>query len=820
MSWSRLRTSLALLVLSLALVPLAPQAASAEGPPLPEFIDIHDVIPSMTTTAGLVRDTIRIGNRVYIAGSFTGLRETNNGPVIDQRYLAAVDASTGEIIQSFDPVLNDQVRTLGAAPDGSRLYIGGNFTTIDGESVANAAALNPSNGNVVPWTTVQFGPVTAIVVEGSGDVFLGGYFGRVGGMNRDRLAKVSASGTVRSWEADLSSNDPVKSMALSPDGSRLYAGGGYTFQSGPSSGWVFRGFIEAFDASSGNDVGSFSASPGYESFALDTHGDRVYAAQGGPGGRGVVYRASNGSQERSFFADGDVQEVRVIGNKAYYGGHFTEEFGGRSARWVATVDLDDLSIDGTTFTPGIGGGLGVWTFDFDGDHLWIGGDINSASHHPAVGFARFSEVPHDETPPAKPANLHVAAATGSSLTLDWNAITHSVPFTYIVKRNGVQRAELFGQTTFTDTGLQADTVYQYEVNAETIYAVEGKVAKLTAATPPPTTTGLIASGNSWRYLDTGASLGASWRDVGFDHSSWSQGPSELGYGDGDEATVVSAGPSGNHHITTYFRRTFNLGGGQTVLALEVDIVVDDGAVVYLNGTEVVRQNMPGGTITSSTTASANAANETAFTTYTLDPSLLDSGWNVLAVEIHQVSAGSSDISFDARLRASLVAPSKFVTKGSTWRYDDDGDKDGKWKKKAFDDSSWDAGSAELGYGDGDESTVTSNGTVTTYFRREFQVSDLDHVRTQKVRVKIRRDDGAVVYLNGEEIARSNMPGGKIKHKTKASSTVKGKSERKWYVYTVPADRLRKGKNVVAVELHQDAKDSKDATFDLKFFGLA
>jgi hypothetical protein len=819
MSRTLTRASLALIVVTFTST-LAASTAVAEGPPIPEFIEIQDVIPSMTTTAGLVRDTIRIGDRVYIAGTFTGLRESSNGPVINQRYLAAVDANTGELIQSFDPQLNDQVRTLGASPDGSRLYVGGYFTSVNGQSISNAVALNPNNGNVVQWATVNFGPVTDIVVDGDGDVYLGGYFGRVDGQTRDRVARVDDDGDITSWEADISSNDPVKSLALSPDGSRLYVGGGYTYQTGPQSDWVFRGYLEAFNTSNGNDVSSFNASTSYEVFALATNGDRVFAATGGPGGRGVVYRASNGSQERSYFADGDVQTVSIVGNKAYYGGHFTDEFGGRSAHWIAAVDLDDLAIDATSFSPSMGGNLGIWTIKFDGEHLWLGGDINSAAHHAAVGFARFSQVPHDETPPKKPKNLHVASATGSSITIEWDAITHSVPFTYIVKRNGVQRGEVYGLTSFTDTGLQANTVYHYDVYAETIYAVDGKVASLTAATPPPTTTQLIRTGDDWRYLDTGAGQGSTWREVDFDQSDWKEGPSELGYGDGDEATVVASGPSGNHYITTYFRRKFSMGGGEQALALTLDILVDDGAAVFLNGTEVLRQNMPNGSITSSTEASSNAASETAYTSYTLDPSLLRKGANVLAVEVHQVSPDSSDISFDARLAASIVSPAKFVTKGSNWKYDDDGDRDSGWKKASFDDGSWKSGPAELGYGDGDESTVVHDGAVTTYLRRTFNVSDLQEVRTEDLRIKIRRDDGAVVYVNGKELARSNMPVGKVKNGTKASSEVKGKKERKWYVFTVPAGVIHDGTNVIAVEIHQTTKQNKDATFDLKLFGLA
>src|SRR6266487_2812886 len=68
---------------------------------------------------------------------------------------------------------------------------------------------------------------------------------------------------------------------------------------------------------------------------------------------------------------------------------------------------------------------------------------------------------------------------------------------------------------------------------------------------------LVSRGSNWKYLDNGTDQGTNWSTLGFDDSSWTNGPAELGYGDGDEATVVSYGPnSANKYITTYFRRAF------------------------------------------------------------------------------------------------------------------------------------------------------------------------------------------------------------------------------------------------------------------------
>ena len=170
--------------------------------------------------------------------------------------------------------------------------------------------------------------------------------------------------------------------------------------------------------------------------------------------------------------------------------------------------------------------------------------------------------------------------------------------------------------------------------------------------PGTVDTTIFESGSTWRFEDSGANLGTTWVNNGFNDSSWGSGASELGYGDGDEATVVSYGSDANDkHITTYFRKTFNVAAG-TYTGLTLNLRRDDGAVVYLNGTEIVRSNLPGGTINYLTEASGPIGNEAETTWHVfddIDPSLLLVGNNTLAVEIHQVSGTSSDITFDAEL---------------------------------------------------------------------------------------------------------------------------------------------------------------------------
>jgi hypothetical protein len=174
---------------------------------------------------------------------------------------------------------------------------------------------------------------------------------------------------------------------------------------------------------------------------------------------------------------------------------------------------------------------------------------------------------------------------------------------------------------------------------------------------------LIPPGATWKYLDNGSDQGTTWRATAFNDTAWASGPAQLGYGDGDETTVVSYGPnSGAKYITTYFRRSFNVADASAYLNATVRILRDDGAVVYVNGTEVFRSNMPGGTVGYQTLASA-AIDDNTFYSASFSPSLLVDGANVVAVEIHQANGTSSDLSFDLELTASTTVSAPVVVRG-------------------------------------------------------------------------------------------------------------------------------------------------------------
>ncbi len=93
---------------------------------------------------------------------------------------------------------------------------------------------------------------------------------------------------------------------------------------------------------------------------------------------------------------------------------------------------------------------------------------------------------------------------------------------------------------------------------------------------------LVRAGSIWRFLDDGTDLGVAWRQPDFDDRTWSSGFAQLGYGDGDESALLGFGSDpDNKFITTYFRHSFDVADPGAFDELTLQLLRDDGAVVYL-----------------------------------------------------------------------------------------------------------------------------------------------------------------------------------------------------------------------------------------------
>lgn len=186
-------------------------------------------------------------------------------------------------------------------------------------------------------------------------------------------------------------------------------------------------------------------------------------------------------------------------------------------------------------------------------------------------------------------------------------------------------------------------------------------------------TTIFNTGSAWKYKDNGSDQGTAWLSPSFNDTGWSSGGGQFGYGDGDEATVLNACgtvtqyPScSNKYITYYFRKTFNLSNVNAYTNYIMNFKRDDGIIIYINGTEVYRENMPTGTVTYTTISSSNCSDDggTVFNSkLSTVASKLVSGSNTIAVEIHQTGGSSSDVTFEMELLGEKIGGGASLTRG-------------------------------------------------------------------------------------------------------------------------------------------------------------
>jgi hypothetical protein len=230
---------------------------------------------------------------------------------------------------------------------------------------------------------------------------------------------------------------------------------------------------------------------------------------------------------------------------------------------------------------------------------------------------------------------------------------------------------------------------------------------------------LIAQGDTWKYYKGSTSSppndasARNWTQENYNDSTGWLGPaaSGFGYGDGDDATALS--DMQNNYISVYLRKTFNVANPAAITRLTLAIDYDDGFVAYVNGVEVARRSMPGGTIIFSTAASSHEASrgdagsspqERDF--IAIDPARLVTGTNVLAIEGHNSSlTTSTDFSLIPELFAGVN-----LLRGPYLQMPTPGGMTIVWRTDALTDSAVDYG-ADINYTDG---TVTVASLVTEH----------------------------------------------------------------------------------------------------------
>jgi hypothetical protein len=196
-----------------------------------ESVVTGDPLPTVQIDSGYVWSQATIGTTVYAVGQFQNARPAQAAPgtsLTPRTNILAFDINTGALLP-FAPTVNGTIKAVAASPDGSRIYIGGSFNNVNGQSRWNIAALDAQTGQLVPGFAPSIGGsgVYALAAD-AGAVYVGGLFTQANGTARSNLAAFAASnGALRTdWVAQP--DQQVDTMVMDPDGQHVIVGGRFS----------------------------------------------------------------------------------------------------------------------------------------------------------------------------------------------------------------------------------------------------------------------------------------------------------------------------------------------------------------------------------------------------------------------------------------------------------------------------------------------------------------------------------------------------------------------------------------------------------------
>lgn len=218
---------------------------------------------------------------------------------------------------------------------------------------------------------------------------------------------------------------------------------------------------------------------------------------------------------------------------------------------------------------------------------------------------------------------------------------------------------MFNSETIKDAGLKLKyfSNQNFQIKANPVPGYKFKNWLFSSGSSSQT---LIANGSVWKYYDGNGLPATNWSTSSYSDATWKSGASQLGYGGKGEVTTVAYGSDANNkYPTAYFRNSVTISNLSSKTNFVISTFVDDGAVVYVNGTEVGRVNMPSGAI--SFTTYSTTYNNGVTGTFDVPKELLKEGVNVIAVEVHQTNANSSDLIFNLEMSCSAAISSQILT---------------------------------------------------------------------------------------------------------------------------------------------------------------
>jgi hypothetical protein len=394
---------------------------------------------SETGRAQLVHAEQPVGRTVYIGGEFTSLvpPSGDSALAVGRNHLAALDVVNHGLLP-WNPDVNGIVRALALSADGTKLYVGGDFTKIGGVSAPKIAMLDLATGKVVKTFKSRVkGRVFSIALSGN-RLFVGGDFEQVVGpsgalVSRSTVAALDAStgemlldwappplgpGRYMGHTGTPTPDAPpgyTYAVAVTADGSRVYVGGNFLDLGG-------RGGMVVLDGASGAVLPSQwdVDRPVFDLAVWPGDGTTVFAATGGPGGRLFAYRPS--TPTRPFWkaaVDGDAVSVAASSTTVFLIGHY--DFivpkkdscyqycpQGTERRHLSAFDARTGELD--PWNPVADTPTGPYSVAVGDDHLFIGGEFTRINGTSRPGFAQFA-LPPSTSPTTVPSSTSTTATT-------------------------------------------------------------------------------------------------------------------------------------------------------------------------------------------------------------------------------------------------------------------------------------------------------------------------------------------------------------------------------------------------------------------------
>ncbi|MBO0879067.1 MAG: PKD domain-containing protein [Mycobacterium sp.] len=496
---------------------------TAPGPIVQPPADSYtaDALPTVQIN-GVAWSQAVVGNTVYVGGSFTTARPAGSpagSNEVTRNNLLAYDVTTGALIDSFDHDVNGQIQAVAASPDGSRVYVAGNFTEIDGFTHNRIAAFSTSTGALLSTFNASLDAGVHALAVSNTIVYAGGLFQTSRGVARANLAAFDTQGDLTAWAP--TTNDTVEGMTLTPDGSRLIIAGHFTTingvpaygmgsvdaVTGASEPWAVNSLLRDAGSNSamlslttdgtnvigtgysfsqgGNFEGTFAADPntGNLVWMEDCHGDTysAFAAHGVVWTVGHQHYCGNDNgwpvwptwQYRHSVAFTDsVTGVLSPNSQSNYA-----SFAGQPAPSIVN-HFPDLDIG--TYT---GQGQAAWTVTGNNDYLVEGGEfptVNGTAQQGLVRFAVRPIAPAQSGPRVTGAhftpNVNSYSTGTAHISFQANWDRDSKVLSYKLVRNsdtahpiwtGNVESEWWNrpQVSVTDTGLTPGVEYKYRLYA-------------------------------------------------------------------------------------------------------------------------------------------------------------------------------------------------------------------------------------------------------------------------------------------------------------------------------------------------------------------